>query len=93
MRYCKSQCRYNGVRLFIKNKTYFYVILSFQSFVKDVYILLELQISYNTLEHGGSKLPETSLPYYQSYSSTFQETVILKKNYLITETNKSVSFL
>ena len=66
MRYRKSRCRYNGVRLFIKNKNNVYGILSFQGLVRDVYILLELQMSYNTLEHGGTKLPETSLPHYQS---------------------------
>jgi hypothetical protein len=37
------------------------VILIFQGYVKDYYILLELQISSNTLEHGGSKRPETSV--------------------------------
>ena len=44
------------------------MILSIQVFVlvKDSYLVLELQISYSTLEHGRSKLPETLLLYYQS---------------------------
>jgi hypothetical protein len=93
MRYIKSRCRYNGVRLFIKNKNNLYLILSFQGFVKDVDILLELQIFYSTLEHGGSKLPETSLPYYPSTQQYIPGDRNLKEIHLITEHNKIVSFL
>jgi len=67
-------------------------ITFFWSFVKDCYFLLELRMSYSTLENGGSKLPETSLLYYQSTQQHIPEERSLQNTYLITQTNKIFTF-